>query len=82
MLNKVDPQHFGTVPDSKTTYALMCMLQQWNGATDGNGASARILLFDFKKAFDLVDHSILMQKFISYDIPKSIINWILDFLFN
>ena len=26
----------------------------WNKLTDGNGSSVRVVLFDFKKAFDLI----------------------------
>ena len=37
-------------------------------------------MFDFKKAFDLIDHHILVQKLKSYDIPEGIVNWIIDFL--
>ena len=58
------------------------MLHKWNCDTDGNSATARIVLFDFKKAFDLIDHHILIQKLVSYEIPNSIVNWIIDFLLN
>lgn len=61
VLKKVDPQQFGTVPGSSTTYALISMLHSWNSSTDGNGATVRVVLFDFRKAFDLIDHHILVQ---------------------
>jgi hypothetical protein len=32
----------------------------WTSATDGTGAAVRIILLDYKKAFDLIDHSILV----------------------
>ena len=56
------------------------MLYSWNKATDGSGATVRAVLFDFKKAFDLVDLHILVQKFKSYDILEGIVNRIIDFL--
>ena len=56
------------------------MLQSWNKATDGNGAVVRVLLFDFKKAFDLIDHHLLVEKLRLFDIPKWVLNWIVDFL--
>ena len=40
------------------------------------------MLFDFRKAFDLIDHHVLAQKLSSYDFPESIMCWILDFLTN
>ena len=39
-------------------------------------------MLDYKKAFDLIDHSLLMIKFSDYDINPYIINWIGDFLSN
>ena len=64
MLSKVDPRQFGT----------------WNSATDGYGAAVRVLIFEFKKAFDLIDHQILVGKLCSCDIPDPVISWIIDFL--
>ena len=50
--------------------------------TDGNGATARAILFDYKKAFDLIDHRILVEKLCRLNLPTRIINWIIDFLSN
>ena len=36
----------------------------------------------FQKAFDLIDHHILIQKLVSYEIVNDVINWIRDFLLN
>ncbi len=38
------------------------------------------MVFDFQKACDLIDHYILAHKLSSYNLPKSIVCWILDFL--
>ena len=51
-------------------------------STDRNGAITRAVQFDFRKAFDLIDHHVLAQKLSSYDLPESIMCWILDFLTN
>ena len=58
------------------------MIREWNSATDGNGATVRAVLFDFKKAFDLIDHHILNNKLHNYDLPEAILDllWIIDFL--
>ena len=82
VLKKVDPQQFGTLPGLNTTYALISMLHKWNCDTDGNSETVRIVLFDFIKAFDLIDHDILIQKLVSYEIPNNVVNWIIDFLLN
>jgi hypothetical protein len=35
---------------------------------------------DFKKAFELIDHHLLAEKLRLFDIPKWVLNWIVDFL--
>ena len=56
------------------------MTHSWIKATDGNGATVRAVLFYFKKAFDLIDHRILVSKLRVYDIPEAVLSWITDFL--
>ena len=80
VLEKLDERQFGSIPKSSTTHALISMLHSWNKSTDGNGATVRVMLFDFRKAFDLIDHHILLEKLKKYDIPKSILHWTMDFL--
>ena len=58
------------------------MIHCWTNATDGNGSSVRTILFDYRKAFDLIDHKILITKLSTLDLPHFIINWIIDFLTN
>ena len=59
---------------------LISVIHRWLKATDGNGASVRVLLFDYRKAFDLIDHKILVNKLKQFNIPNSVINWVIDFL--
>ena len=60
------------------------MTHNWLVNTDGNGATARVqlraVLLDFRKAFDLIDHSVLVQKLTTCDIPSQVKGWIVDFL--
>ena len=79
MLAKVDPRQFGIVPGSGTSEALVSMIHAWNSATDGNEATMRVVLFDFKKAFDLIDHR-KVEKLCLYDFSDPVISWIIDFL--
>ncbi len=39
-----------------------------------------LLLFDCKKAFDLIDHRLLLNNLATYDIPQWTLEWITDFL--
>ena len=60
----------------------MSTIDNWNKLTDGNGSTVRVVLFNFKKAFDLIDHAILIRKLSSFDIPYKIVGWIIIFLQN
>ena len=37
--------------------------------TDGAGKAMRVFLLDFSKAFDLIDHTILLQKLSNMSVP-------------
>ena len=82
ILEILDPNQYGTVPKSSTTHALIHMVHIWAKETDGNGATVRNLFFDYRKAFDLIDHNILVNKLCDLNIPNCVINWIIDFLSN
>ena len=58
----IDKRQFGSIPNSSATYALISTLHFWNKSTDGNGSTIRIMLFDFRKAFDMIDHHILARE--------------------
>ncbi|XP_028414247.1 uncharacterized protein LOC114537304 [Dendronephthya gigantea] len=80
MLSIVDPRQFGFIPGSSTTMALIDMFHHWLSATDGTSSTIRTVLLDFRKAFDLVDHHILIAKLFSIGVKPTIVNWIIDFL--
>ena len=79
---KVAPNQFGTITGSSTVMALIRVVHKWLETTDGNGAAVRVFLFDYRKAFDLVDHHILANKLQQLNTPHSVINWVIDFLCN
>ena len=58
------------------------MTHQWTKATDGTRASVRVFILDYKRAFDLIDHNILINKLSMYKINPFVVNWICDFLSN
>ena len=41
---------------------------------------SKLSFFDFRKAFVLIDHIILVSNLRFLDLPVTIINWIIDFL--
>ena len=41
---------------------------------------ARCLLVDFAKAFDVVDHLVLVEKISKLKLPEWVLNWLISFL--
>ena len=82
LLKVDDPQQFGFIPDSSTVLALISMFHCWSKATDGTGSSIRTVFLDYRKAFDLVDYTILIAKLYSLGVKPCVVNWIIDFLRN
>ena len=82
ILQIVDSRQYGVIPKSSTTQTLIGLVHNLAKATDGSGALVRVVLFDYKKKFDLIDHHILVTKLHTLDIPTKIINWVSDFLTN
>ena len=56
------------------------MVHSWTKHTDGTGSTVRVVLFDYRKAFDLMDHSLLARKLLALDMPVGVSFWIIVFL--
>lgn len=80
VLDVLDPNQYGAVPNSSTTQALIHMLHNWSKETDGNSATVRTILFYLKKVF--MDYRILVEKLYRLNLSTRIINCIIDFLSN
>ena len=52
----------------------------WYEATDKLDVFVRVILLDFSKAFDLINHRILIEKLHSFGIPSHILRWEASFL--
>jgi len=44
------------------------------------GGAVRVLFVDFKKAFDLVNHNLLLHKLIDRKVPNCLIKWFFSYL--
>jgi hypothetical protein len=80
--DKVDPLQFGGLKGSSTTMALLYMLHYAYKETDKAGTYLRILLADYSKAFDLVDHQKLTSKLQRLEVPDNLVKWSASFLTN
>ena len=56
VLSSINPFQFGGIPRSSATKALIYMVHAWTQATDGTGNAVRVVLFYYKKVFDLISH--------------------------
>ena len=74
-----DNKQYGCRPKRSTTHALMAIIHEWQSTLDHGGA-VRALLVDFKKAFDLVNHNILLRKLLNRNVPHCLIKWFLSYL--
>ena len=77
------PSQHGFTSGRSTTSALISITQPWFNATDNtcrDKAGIHALFIDFKKAFDLVDHGILLNKLALMNVNKSFWLWVKSFL--
>jgi hypothetical protein len=80
VIKHIRPDQYGCIPQSSTTHALINLIHQWSKATDGTNSDVRVLIMDYKKAFDLIGHSQLITKLKDYGINPYNINCICDYL--
>ncbi|PFX13909.1 hypothetical protein AWC38_SpisGene21974 [Stylophora pistillata] len=82
VMEVTDPDQYVGIPKSSTLHALISMVHNWSNATDSSGAAVRVVLLDYRKAFDFIDHTLLMRKVFSLSIPRSVAYWVPDILTN
>ena len=72
---------FGFKKDHSTYMALIILIDKITAALD-NGDFTIAVLIDFRKAFDTVDHEILLHKLHHYGIRGIAYDWIKSYLFD
>ena len=71
---KIDKRQFGSIKNSSTTHALLSLVHHLLNETDASKNSVRIFVLDFSKAFDYIDHNILLNKLSVLNVPPAITN--------
>ena len=56
------------------------MLHKWHKTTDEPGTTVTVLFLDYSKAFDLINHEILINKLVAMNILAHIVRWMAAFL--
>ena len=77
VLGKLDDKQFGGIPGTTTTDVLVEMVHKWY---DIWGSYVRSVMVDYNKAFDLINHHILIQKLEDIGLAKHIVRWMASFL--
>ena len=80
-----DPQmqdQFAFRPSGSTTAALVYILHHVHTMFENGNEYVRCLLIDYSKAFDTVNHKILLTELEKIGLRQSIFKWIADFLAN
>ena len=78
--NAIDPQQFGNMKSSSTTHCLVSLLDFIYRNLEQRKTSVALAFVDFTKAFDLVNHNIIIKKAASLGLRSWLISWLGDFL--
>ena len=79
-INPLDiADQFGFRPTGSTTCGLVYFMHHVTRMLETN-SYVRCLLIDFSKAFDVVDHVILLEKLHKLSLPEYCFNWLISFL--
>ena len=78
--DKLDTCQFGELKNSSTVHAVVDLIHDWATATGVPGVAVRALPLDHRKAFDLIDRHVLIDKLESLNLPDFLHAWIAAFL--
>ena len=82
MGSKIDRYQYGSLPGSSTSHCLIESLNVFYEELDKPGRVGNLVVTDFSKAFDCIDHTNLVTKLIKLGVRSDLIPWISDFLTN
>ena len=74
-----EPQQFAYTKNCSTTIALTEVVDSWKSAIDQKQYTISVFL-DLRKAFDVIDHSVLLAKLKNYGLGEVEVNWISSYL--
>ena len=77
---EIDAKQFGGISGTSTTDVLVELVHMWYKATDKLNYYVKVVMLDFSKAFDLINHHLLLDKLQSYGMPAHILRWMATFL--
>ena len=70
---------FAFRPTGSTTAALAYVLHHITRILEDN-SYVRVLFIDYSRAFDTINHELLIRKLMTFDVPSNVVRWIANFL--
>ena len=80
--NNIDVNQFGNVQGVSTSHYLVSLLHHLHQGSDKSYNIGTVVLTDFSKAIDLVNHNIAIEKLSALGVQGAIVPWICSFLNN
>ena len=80
IVTHADPKQFGGLSGTSTTDALVEITHKWYESTDSPNVYVRVVIIGFSKAFDLINHNILLEKLRTLGITAHILRGLAAFL--
>ena len=75
----IDDHQFTSLCGSSTIHVLVELVHLWQKALNIPGHHMHLLLLDFSKAFNWVDHSLLLEKFGNLGLSDFLVCWLMSF---
>ena len=75
----LDSAQFGFRPGHSTQDALISMVEEWRVALDEDKLVGSVFFSDLSKAFDMMDHSILLRKLAKYGVVGKELEWFVGY---
>ena len=77
---EISLSQFGGLAGSSAVLALVYLVHNWYQNMHSTGKVVRVSLLDFRKAYDLINHNILMENFVDIGVRPSLIRWFATYL--
>ncbi|KAI8513803.1 hypothetical protein Bbelb_081270 [Branchiostoma belcheri] len=78
--SQIDRRQFGSIKRSSTTHCLVSLTHFLYQGAEASGNIGRVVLTDFTKAFDTVNHQLAICRLLGMGTRVSILPWIVSFL--